>query len=74
MMAARSDAINGFVHVKDEKVLLGYHLQLSKNHFVDVLPPNHYLYLVIFMWLRWTCKRLSRTCTPAGQILGVGYK
>ena len=42
-MAARSDAIKGFVHVKDEKGLLGYHLQLSKNHFVDVLPPNHYL-------------------------------
>ena len=46
MMAAKSDAINGFVHVKDEKVLLGYHLQLSKNHFVDVLLPNHYLLFI----------------------------
>ena len=26
----------------------------------------YHLYLVIFMWLRWTCKRHSRTCTPAG--------
>lgn len=49
MMAARSDAIKGFVHVKDEKGLLGYHLQLSKNHFVGVLPPNHYLLFIQYL-------------------------
>ena len=29
-----------------KKFWLGYHPQLSKNHFVDVLPPNHYLLFI----------------------------